>query len=165
MGAVPNRSFPALGSLSGFRLRCSRSRRHVGAHGLVGRRQAGNRAHWIRFLFVQRGIVLWSSQSPHIFGFFERVGELLCYLPHTSDNPVSERLELLRRAIKRPEAGHRVRIVEVPGVLRQPDEVTDGRVGSPGATKRRTAQLLRNAFAKKRRDVGRRVNRLDRRQA
>src|SRR6476646_7687544 len=110
-------------------------------------------------------MVLWSSQPPLIFGFVERIGELLGYLPHPSDNPVSERLELIRRTIKRSEAGHRIRVVEVPGVLRQPHKVPDGRVGSPGATKRRTAQLLWNASAKERRDDGGPVNRLDRRQA
>ena len=43
------------------------------------------------------------------------------------------------------EARHRVRVGEVPGVLGEPDEVADRRIGRPHASKRRTGQLGRHA--------------------
>src|ERR1700736_4769519 len=83
----------------------------------------------------------------------------------TADNPVNERGKLFLRTIQRPETGHRVRVVEVPCVLRETDEIPDRRVGGPGATKRRTAQVLRDASAQKRRYIASRGNRIDWRQA
>ena len=70
------------------------------------------------------------------------------------DNPVKERTKLFLRTIERPEAGHGVRVVEVPCVLRETDEVPNGGVGGPGATKRRTAQFRRDAVAQECRYVG-----------
>ena len=65
----------------------------------------------------------------------------------------------------RPKAGHAMRIVEVPRVLDQPDEVANRRIGGPGATKRRTREVRRNSGFEKRADVGFRRDRFDRRQA
>ena len=85
---------------------------------------------------------------------FDRVGEAFGGLHDASEDAADECVDLLGRIVQRTEAMHGVRIVEVPGVLSQPDEVPDCRVGRPGATKRRTAQLLRNTFAQKGGDVG-----------
>ena len=52
---------------------------------------------------------------------------------------IDQGTELLVGTIERSEAGHRIGVVEVPRILGEPDEVADGGVGSPGATKRRTA--------------------------
>ena len=65
----------------------------------------------------------------------------------------------------RAEAGHAVRIVEVPRILDQADEVANCRIGGPSATKRRTRELRRNAGFEERADVGFGADRFDRRQA
>ena len=99
------------------------------------------------------------SRSRGVFGSLcERVREFR----HTPDDTAHERVNLLGRIVQRTEASHSVRIVEVPGVFRQPHEIADGGIGSPGATKCRAAQLLRNALAQEGRDVGSSINRFNR---
>ena len=72
---------------------------------------------------------------------------------HTADHPVEKGGKLFFRAVERSKSRHRVWVVEVPSVLRETDEVPDGRVGSPGATKRRTAQFRGNTLAQESGDV------------
>src|SRR6516164_9736379 len=65
------------------------------------------------------------------------------------------------RHLQRPEACNRVRRVEVPRILRQPDEIPNRGIDCPGAAKRRTGQLGRYPRCKKCADVGLSGNRVD----
>ena len=66
---------------------------------------------------------------------------------------------------QRAEPRHRGRIGEVPVVLGEPLEVADRGIGRPRAAKRRTGKLRRHARREEGADVGRRRDRIERRQA
>ena len=84
----------------------------------------------------------------------DRGGDAAGGAAHAPGDSIDQGTELLVGTIERSEAGHGVRVIEVPRILGQTDEVPDGRVGGPGATKRRSRQLRRNALAQECRDVG-----------
>jgi len=149
MCSVPSRSMLAIDLLRDFWLQCSRIWPRFRGRG-ARRAKVLHRFHWFWFL---PGIALCSSQLPNIFSLCQRIGKTFGSLSHSSDNPVDESAELCLGTVERPEARHCVRIVEIPGVLCEADEVPDYWIGRPGATKRRTAQLPRNAFPQERRDV------------
>src|SRR6516165_2609851 len=141
MFAVLNGSH-ALNSFSACPLRCSRGcRLGFGGLGLLRCAKARDPFRRARLL---RWITLRSSRLPHVSGLAERVGNILARLRDVPDDTANASFELLRGIFERPEPWDRIRVIEVPGVLRKPDEIPDGRIGSPGPTKRRMLQLQRN---------------------
>ena len=64
------------------------------------------------------------------------------------DDPRDHPADLVGR-LERTETRHRVRVGEVPRVLRKADEIADRRIGCPDASKRRTGQLGRHARSRR----------------
>src|SRR5262249_26509926 len=64
---------------------------------------------------------------------------------------------------QRSETRHRARRVEVPRILRKPDEIPDLGIGGPRATKRRTGQFGRPTGREKGSDIALGGDRFDRR--
>src|SRR5262245_29360909 len=73
-------------------------------------------------------------------------------------------LSQLVRHFQRSETRHRARRIEVPRILRKPDEIPDLGIGGPRATKRRTGQFGRHTGREKGADIGLGGDRFDRRQ-
>ena len=65
----------------------------------------------------------------------------------------------------RAESGNRIRVVEIPLVFRDADEIADGGIASPGAAQRRAGQLGRDAGSQECADIGIGGDRFNRRQA
>src|SRR5262249_39735263 len=90
-------------------------------------------------------------------------GPIVRLAAEAAANHSRELLSQLVRHFQRSETRHRARRVEVPRILRKPDEIPDLGIGGPRATKRRTGQFGRHAGREKGADIGLGGDRFDRR--
>src|SRR5215471_7645610 len=91
-------------------------------------------------------------------------GPIVRLAAEAAANHSRDLLSQLVRHFQRSETRHRARRVEVPRILRKPDEIPDLGIGGPRATKRRTGQFSRHAGREKGSDIGLGGDRFDRRQ-
>src|SRR5262249_44073961 len=102
------------------------------------------RPHWLRLSFRRTGLI---RRRP------------FNALAHHSHQMLSQ----LVGHFKRAETGNGPRRIEVPRILRKPDEVADLWIGRPSAAKRRTGQVGGYAWGEKGTDIGVGGDRFDRR--
>ena len=129
MCAAPNGDVLAMDVVGGDRLRCNGNFLQIRGRMLVDRARVCIR--------LPEG-ALWQCLLPDVFGCHDRLGQTRGSLLDAANDAVGQFADCRLRPVERPEACHCIGIVEVPGVLRKPDEIADGRIGRPGTTKCRT---------------------------
>src|SRR5260370_40332154 len=147
MGATRRRAVVARDFVRRFRLHRSKGLGQFAGRTFIGSAVRGDRLRlrWRRALRIVR---LSAGTLPG-----RRIRKVLGNAARAAEDAAHQGLKVLRRAIQRPAARHRVWIVEVPRILRKAYEVADDRIGAPGAAKRRTAQFLGTTLAQERRAV------------
>src|SRR5262249_44907794 len=95
--------------------------------------------------FSLRGVSLHLSRTSS--------GPIARLAAEAATNHSRDLLSQLVGHFQRSETRHRARRIEVPRILRKPDEIPDLGIGGPRATKRRTGQFRRHTGREKGSDI------------